>query len=149
MFYGFIDFHNQILIARHKNLNLNDREFNQHSSDFRCSLSSNYHLNIVINYFTNLVFIMWIFFLNCIIHFSSLILILLWDSQSLIWLHHDLLRRHIHNLWSWKWRHIHNLWRWKWRHSSHLLRIHLSLLLHHHVVLFLYLHLLLSRCAIL
>jgi len=120
---SFLDFHNQIFIARHKNLNLNYREFNKHSSDFRCSLSSNYHLNIVINYFTNLVFIMWISFLNCIIYFFSLKLILLRDSKSLIWLHHNLLRRHSHN-----W------FRWYWRHSRHWMRNHLSLLLHHHVV---------------
>jgi hypothetical protein len=123
MLNSFLDFHNQIFIARHKNLNLNYREFNKHSSNFRCSLSSNYHLNIVINYFTNLVFIIWISFLNCTIYFFSLKLILLRDSKSLIWLHHNLLRRHSHN-WC----------RWYWRHARHLMRNHLSLLLHHHVV---------------
>jgi hypothetical protein len=147
MFNSFIDFHNQILIALHKNLNLINRKFNQHSSYFRCSLWSDHLLDIVVNYFTNLVFIVFVIFLDCRINSSSLILKLLSDNIcSLIWLNHCWLRRHPDY---WCRRHPYYWCRWKWRHSNNLLRVQLSILLHHHVGWSWSLHLLLSICAVL
>ena len=131
MFNSFIDFHNQILITLHKNLNLINRKFNKHSSYFRCSLWSDHLLDIVVNYFTNLVFIVFVIFLDCRINSSSLILKLLSDNIcSLIWLNHCWLRRHPDY---WCRRHPYYWCWWKWRHSNNLLRVQLSILLHHHV----------------
>ena len=134
MIISFLDFHNQILIALHENLNLANREVNKHSSNFRSSLRSNHFLNMVINYFTNLVFIVWIYFFYSMIYTLSSNLILLRDSKTLRGL--GWFRRKTHYLLN-------------WRHTSHLLMVHLSVLLNEYVVWSWSLNLLLSRCDIL
>jgi hypothetical protein len=81
---------------------------------------------------------MWISFLDSIIIISSFHLVLLRQSQNLIWLNCTWYRRHDH-VWC----------RLNWRHLKVWLIVHLSLLLHHHTFLSLSLHVLLCRCLIL
>ena len=90
---------------------------------------------------------MFVIFLDCRINSSSLILKLLSDNICiLIWLNHCWLRRHPDY---WCRRHPNYWCRWKWRHSNNLLRVQLSILLHHHVGWSWSLHLLLCICAVL